>query len=73
MLYDADVFRAFIEIVGLLALPQEVLSRPGLTERIMKVAAEHEEVVMPGPSRADVLSILERRGQPATRGQGRPA
>jgi hypothetical protein len=58
MLYDADVFRAFIEIVGLLALPQEVLSRPGMAERIMKVAADHDEFVVPGPSRAEVLSIL---------------
>jgi len=58
MLYDADVFRAFIEIIGLLALPQEVLSRPGMAERIMKVAADHDEFVVPGPSRAEVLSIL---------------
>ena len=47
MLYDADVFRAFIEIVGLLALPQEVLSRPGLAERIMEVAADHDESSFP--------------------------
>ena len=84
MLYDADVFRAFIEIIGLLALPEEVLSRPGMAERIMKIAADHDEFVVPGPSRAEVLSILndqdgapggpggasgERGGRPV----GRPA
>jgi 2-polyprenyl-6-methoxyphenol hydroxylase-like FAD-dependent oxidoreductase len=72
MLYDADVFRAFIEIVALLALPQEVLSRPGMAERIMTVAAEHEEVVVPGPSRADVLDTLSGQGG-GYGGQGRPA
>ena len=71
MLYDADVFRAFTEIIGLLALPQEVLSRPGLAERIMAVAAEHEEIVIPGPSRADVLNILNGQGN-GHGGQGRP-
>ena len=58
MLHDADLFRAFIEIIALLALPQQVLGRPGLADRIAAVAAEHEEFVMPGPSRADVLAIL---------------
>ena len=87
MLYDADVFRAFIEIIGLLALPQEVLSRPGMAERIMKVAGDHDDFVMPGPSRAEVLSILNdqdagpsgpsgqwsQRGQRGSRPGGRPA
>jgi len=84
MLYDADVFRAFIEMVGMLALPQEVLSRPGMAERIMKVAADHDVFAVPGPSRADVLGILsyqdaapggyrdQRDGHRGQRG-GRPA
>jgi 2-polyprenyl-6-methoxyphenol hydroxylase-like FAD-dependent oxidoreductase len=58
MLYDADLFRAFVEFTGMLALPQEVLARPGLADRIAAVAAEHEELVIPGPTRADVLGIL---------------
>ena len=58
MLYDADLFRAFIEIVAMLATPQQVLARPGLADRIAAVAAEHEDVVIPGPSRADVLASL---------------
>jgi len=58
MLYDADLFRAFIEIVGMLAMPQRVLARPGMTDRIAAVAAGHEEVVIPGPTRADVLASL---------------
>ncbi len=58
MLYDADLFRAFVEVVALLTPPDEVLSRPGLAGKVMAVAAEHEEFTMPGPSRADVLSLL---------------
>jgi 2-polyprenyl-6-methoxyphenol hydroxylase-like FAD-dependent oxidoreductase len=72
MLYDADVFRAFIEILGLLALPQEVFSRPGLAERIMAVGAEHDASIIPGPSRADVLNILTGQGSGHS-GLGRPA
>ena len=58
MLYDADLFRAFIEVMAMLAPPDEVLSRPGVAGKVMAVAAEHEEFAMPGPSRADVLSLL---------------
>jgi len=58
MLHDADLFRAFAEIIAMLALPREVLARPGLADRIGAVAAEHEEFVIPGPSRADVLASL---------------
>jgi 2-polyprenyl-6-methoxyphenol hydroxylase-like FAD-dependent oxidoreductase len=58
MLYDADLFRAFVETVAMLATPADVLSRPGLADKIMAVAADHEEFAMPGPSRADVLSLV---------------
>lgn len=58
MLYDPDLFRAFLEFNAMFALPQEVLARPGLADRIASVAAEHEPFVMPGPSRADVLASL---------------
>jgi glycine/D-amino acid oxidase-like deaminating enzyme len=58
ILYDADLFRTFLERVGMHALPQEGLARPGMTDRIAAVAAEHEEVVIPGPTWADVLASL---------------
>jgi 2-polyprenyl-6-methoxyphenol hydroxylase-like FAD-dependent oxidoreductase len=58
MLHDADLFRAFLEIVGMLSSPQEVLARPGLADRIASVAAGQEEFVMPGPTRADLLGSL---------------
>ena len=58
MMYDADLFRAATEIRSLLALPQEVMARPGLVDRIMEVASTHEAVTPPGPSREELLDML---------------
>src|SRR6266478_4143669 len=48
MMYDADLFRASTEFRSLLALPQEVVARPGVVDRIMEVAGTHEAVKPPG-------------------------
>ncbi len=58
MMYDPDLFRASIDIFSLLALPQEVIGRPGLTDRIAHVCSNHEGVAPPGPSREELLRIL---------------
>jgi 2-polyprenyl-6-methoxyphenol hydroxylase-like FAD-dependent oxidoreductase len=58
MMYDAELFRASIEITSLLALPQEVMARPGVIDRIMEVATMHEAVVPPGPSRDELLRMV---------------
>jgi 2-polyprenyl-6-methoxyphenol hydroxylase-like FAD-dependent oxidoreductase len=58
MMYDADLFRAANEIRSLLALPQEVIGRPGLVDRMMEVASTHEAVTPPGPSRKELLDML---------------
>ncbi len=57
-MYDADVFRAFIEIFSLLTLPDEVLARPKLRDRILEVAAERGAISSPGPSREQLLRML---------------
>ena len=56
MLWDADVFRGFLDTVTLHALPHQVYARLG--DRITAVAAEREPFTMPGPSRAEILQIL---------------
>jgi hypothetical protein len=56
--YDADLFRALLEINALLALPQDVLARPSLADRIRDVAGSHEAVAPPGPSREALLQML---------------
>jgi len=58
MMYDADLFRAATEMRSLLALPQEVMARPGIVDRIIEVAGTHEAVVPPGPSRQELLHML---------------
>lgn len=57
MRYDADLFRAAMENISLLALPQEVMARSGVIDRIMEVARGHEAWAPPGPSRGELLRI----------------
>jgi hypothetical protein len=58
MTYDAALFRASLEITSLLALPEEVLARPGVADQIMEVAGAHEPVMPLGPSRDELLRML---------------
>jgi 2-polyprenyl-6-methoxyphenol hydroxylase-like FAD-dependent oxidoreductase len=58
MLYDAELFRTFLEINSLLALPREVMARPGLRDRVMEVASMHDAVMPPGPSRDELLRMV---------------
>jgi flavin-dependent dehydrogenase len=58
MMYDADVYRAAAEMRSVLALPQEIMARPGVVDRIMEVAGNHEAVNPPGPSRDELLGML---------------
>ena len=55
--FDADVFRALLETIGCLALPDEVFARPGLWDKVLAAA----------PGRAD------RDAGPDARGAARPA
>jgi 2-polyprenyl-6-methoxyphenol hydroxylase-like FAD-dependent oxidoreductase len=58
MRYDADLFRAATEFRSLLALPQEVMARPGVADRILEVASAREAVMPPGSSREELLGML---------------
>lgn len=58
MMDDADLFRAFAEIIGMLALPQQVMTRPGLIDRITLIADGRRPEAPPGPSRDHVLRML---------------
>jgi 2-polyprenyl-6-methoxyphenol hydroxylase-like FAD-dependent oxidoreductase len=58
MMHDPEAFRAFNEIVGLLTLPDEVLARPGILDRMTEIARDHEAIAAPGPSRREVLTGL---------------
>ena len=57
---DADLYRAFLEIVSCLTHPAEVFARPGLAERVLELAGEAEPPAPPGPTRAQLLELLRR-------------
>src|SRR5215468_8544576 len=54
---DADAFRALIETVECLALPQDVFQRPGMIEKLERYAGE-QAAAAPGPDRKQLLSLL---------------
>jgi 2-polyprenyl-6-methoxyphenol hydroxylase-like FAD-dependent oxidoreductase len=56
--HDADVARAFVEMLACLTLPQEIFARPGLVERVQVLAAEHEAPVIVGPSREQLAELV---------------
>jgi hypothetical protein len=51
------VFRAVIETVGCLALPQEVFARAGLWDKV-DAAVPAEPFAIPGPNRDELLALL---------------
>jgi 2-polyprenyl-6-methoxyphenol hydroxylase-like FAD-dependent oxidoreductase len=55
--HDADVFRALMETVLCLALPEEVIERPGMREKIEQ-SGSHSPAPAPGPDRAQLLQLL---------------
>ncbi len=58
MAFDVELFRASVAIQSLLDFPDDVLSRPGVAERITAMAGAHEPPAPPGPSREDVLRLM---------------
>ena len=54
---DPDVFRAFLETALCLALPQEVIERPGIKDKIAQ-AGHHTPPPAPGPDRQQLLQLL---------------
>lgn len=55
--YDADCYRAFLEVMGCLTLPAELFADSSLFEKVI-AASEGRTVPAQGPSRAELLEIL---------------
>lgn len=55
--YDADVFRGLLETVQCLALPQDVLERPGIRDKIDELG-QGAPMQIPGPDRDQLLRLL---------------
>ncbi len=62
MAHDADVFRMFLENRCCWTTLEDGLARPGMVDRILEVAREHEPSPMMGPGRERLLSLLEQAG-----------
>ena len=57
---DPDVFRAFLEMLTCLALPEEVMARPGFLDKVQAHAGE-PPLIPPGPDRAELESLMADR------------
>jgi hypothetical protein len=58
MAYGAEVYRAFLDIIGVIKLPQEVFSRRGLADKIIAIAQSAPPQLAPGPSREELLQLV---------------
>jgi len=58
MLHDPDLFRAYLASRAVLTPLSETFSRDGVADRTLALADQHERLVLPGPSRADLLTLL---------------
>lgn len=55
---DPDSLRAWLRLVCVLALPDEVLGEPGVLERIIELGADGPRHPLPGASRRELLDVL---------------
>ena len=55
IMHDPELMRGFLEIVSLLERGVDVLSRPGVAERALKLA---DPTPLPGPDRAELLTLV---------------
>jgi hypothetical protein len=58
MMVDADAFRSFLELTFMLALPEDLVSRPGFAAHVRNIAAALPPARFPGPTRQELLAML---------------
>lgn len=54
---DPDMARVMFEVLGCLALPSEILQRPGMSEKLAAYVGQRPAPT-PGPSRAELLALV---------------
>jgi 2-polyprenyl-6-methoxyphenol hydroxylase-like FAD-dependent oxidoreductase len=57
-LHDPSMFRAYLASRSVLTPLSETFAQEGVAERALELAGEHERLVLPGPSREDLLTML---------------
>jgi flavin-dependent dehydrogenase len=55
---DPTCARGFQEIFGLLALPSEVMARPGMVDHVLSLTDQVSLDPLPGPTREELLELL---------------
>jgi 2-polyprenyl-6-methoxyphenol hydroxylase-like FAD-dependent oxidoreductase len=56
---DPDLFREFLETIALFERGADVLARPGVADRVWELGGAPGAGALPGPSRADLLALLD--------------
>jgi hypothetical protein len=56
--YDPQVLQWFFEVVGCYCLPDDVIAREGVFDRVLEVALSTPPYSPPGPNRAELEEIL---------------
>lgn len=54
---DPEMLRALLDLAGVLALPEEVLGRPGVFERVVEIGSGWRDEQLPGPSRDELVAL----------------
>ncbi len=55
---DPEMLRSLLDLVGVLALPEEVMGRPGVFERVVELGSGWRDDPLPGPSREELLALV---------------
>ncbi len=58
MALDAELLRAGLEIIGCLALPEEIFARPGIVDKVVELAEANPPQPTPGPTREELLRLV---------------
>ncbi len=54
---DPEMLRSILDLAGVLALPEEVLGRPGVFERAVELGSGWRDEQLPGPSRDELVAL----------------
>lgn len=54
---DPDAFRGFIDVVGVLELPEAVLARPGMFDKVVELGADWRCEPAIGPNRDELVAM----------------
>jgi 2-polyprenyl-6-methoxyphenol hydroxylase-like FAD-dependent oxidoreductase len=58
VVYDPDLFRAYLDSRGVIRRLGQTFSEDGLAERTLELAAENQRLELPGPGREELAALL---------------